>query len=335
MESAPTTYETSIDFNVNIELTSDKNNKYEITFKASHELIIEAIKKDIIPQTFINNFSVDKIRKNKYFYQFDTLNEICSEIKERIEKEKINVIEDTNLLLISIPLPSTKIKEIIFELNEKEKNDKEKINELTSLIYNQNKEIAELKDIIKDLKIQTTLLLKNYILNLDSLIITKNEYNSSLKNWINPKKKITANLLYRLSVNGGAISTYHELCDNKGPTLNLYELKEGIIIGFYIPSSVDSVSGWKTDNDTFIFNLNQNKKYKKTGIQYTSFYCGKDCGPSANCLGGNPYTDLKYIYHSSQNFDKYFEDGSKILNRGGIEKEYVAEEVEIFQINFE
>ena len=200
MDSAPTTYESSIDFNVNMELTSDKNNKYENTFKATHELIIEAIKKDIIPQTFINNFSVDKIRKNKYFYQFDTLNEICSEIKERIEKEKINVIEDTNLLLISIPLPSTKIKEIIFELNEKEKNDKEKINELTSLIYNQNKEIAELKDIIKDLKIQTTLLIKdlkiqsallfkNYILNLDSLIITKNEYNSSLKNWINPKKK--------------------------------------------------------------------------------------------------------------------------------------------------
>ncbi len=51
MESAPTTYETSIDFNVNMELTSDKNNKYENTFKATHELIIEAFKKEIIPQT--------------------------------------------------------------------------------------------------------------------------------------------------------------------------------------------------------------------------------------------------------------------------------------------
>ena len=75
------------------------------------------------------------------------------------------------------------------------------------------------------------------------------------------KKKITANLLYRLSENGGSISKYHELCDNKGATLNIYELQDGIIIGFYLPSSVDSISGWKTDNDTFIFNLN--KKYKK------------------------------------------------------------------------
>ncbi len=92
---------------------------------------------------------------------------------------------------------------------------------------------------------------------------------------------------------------------------------------------------WKRDKDTFIFNLNQNKKCKKTGIKYPSFYCGKDCGPSASGLGGNRYTDLKYIYHSSQSIDNYFEDGSKILNSGGIEKEYVAVEVEIFQINFE
>ena len=205
MDSAPTTFETKNDFIIEKEIISEQNNKFIISFKATQELIIEAIKKDIISKTFIKNFSVEKIRENKYFYQFDTLDEICSEIKERLEKEKILLIEETNVLLISIPLPSTKIKEIIFELNEKEKNDKDKINELTSLIYNQNKEILELKEIIKDLKKQTSIILKNYILNLDSLIITKNEYNSLLKNWINPKKKITANLLYRLSENGGSI----------------------------------------------------------------------------------------------------------------------------------
>ena len=189
MDSAPTTFETKNDFIIEKEIISEQNNKFIISFKATQELIIEAIKKDIISKTFIKNFSVEKIRENKYFYQFDTLDEICSEIKERLEKEKILLIEETNVLLISIPLPSTKIKEIIFELNEKEKNDKDKINELTSLIYNQNKEILELKEIIKDLKKQTSIILKNYILNLDSLIITRNEYNSLLKNWINPKKK--------------------------------------------------------------------------------------------------------------------------------------------------
>ena len=321
MDSAPTTFETKKDFIIEKEIISEQNNKFIISFKATQELIIEAIKKDIITKIFIKNFSVEKIRENKYFYQFDTLDEICSEIKERLEKEKILLIEETNVLLISIPLPSTKIKEIIFELNEKEKNDKDKINELTSLIYNQNKEILELKEIIKDLKKQTSIILKNYILNLDSLIITKNEYNSLLKNWINPKKKITANLLYRLSENGGSISKYHELCDNKGATLNIYELQDGIIIGFFLPSSVDSISGWKTDNDTFIFNLNQFKKYKKKGTIYTSFYCGKDCGPSANGLGGNLYKDLKYIYHSSGSINNYFENGDNLFNNGGIEKD--------------
>ena len=124
MYSASKTCEIQFAFNVNTEIISDKNNKYIISFKATYELIIEAIKKDIIPSTLINIFLLKKKREIKYFYQFDNLIEICSEIKERIEKEKINIIENKNILLISILLPSTKTKEIIFELNEKEKNDK-------------------------------------------------------------------------------------------------------------------------------------------------------------------------------------------------------------------
>ena len=68
---------------------------------------------------------------------------------------------------------------------------------------------------------------------------------------------------------------------------------------------------------------------------YSSFYCGKNCGPSANGLGANWDMELKYIYHSSESIDNYFENGSKILFSEGIEKEYIAEEVEIFQIEFE
>ena len=124
------------------------------------------------------------------------------------------------------------------------------------------------------------------------------------------------------------------MCDNKGPTLNLFELKDGIIIGFYILFSGDSISGWKTDNDTFIFNLSQNLKCKKLTMNY-SFYCGNDCCPSVNSLGGNHYKELKYIFHSIEVIDNYFENGSKIHFCEGIEKEYIAVEVEIFRIKFE
>ena len=43
-------------------------------------------------------------------------------------------MEETNSIIISIPLPSSKIKEIIFELKEDIKSDKEIIQELLKLI---------------------------------------------------------------------------------------------------------------------------------------------------------------------------------------------------------
>ena len=91
-------------------------------------------------------------------------------------------------------------------------------------------------------------------------------YNLSLKNWINPSKKIKAELLYRLSDNADNSSTFHELCDNKGPTLTLFHVNDGNIVGIYTPLSWDSSSEWKKDMETFIFNLNKNQKYKKINI---------------------------------------------------------------------
>lgn len=65
-----------------------------------------------------------------------------------------------------------------------------------------------------NLRNKMSFLIKNYIANMDSLIIDNN-YNSTIKNWINPNIKIRANLLYRLSRDGPEISTFHNLCDNK------------------------------------------------------------------------------------------------------------------------
>ena len=126
-------------------------------------------------------------------------------------EEKITIIEETNSVIISIPLPSSKIKEIIFELKEDEKNDKEIIKELMKLVNEQKNEISNLKEELNELKNfkkEVSLLFKNYINNLDSIIINNNLYNSISKNWINPTKRIKGNLLYRLSRDGPETSTY-------------------------------------------------------------------------------------------------------------------------------
>ena len=93
---------------------------------------------------------------NKYFLMFDNLNEIYDEIINLIQNNNPSLIEEKNKLLISIPLSTTKIKEIIIEINEKEKSDKEKIEDLYLMINNlrssYNKQINELNKIIDKLK---------------------------------------------------------------------------------------------------------------------------------------------------------------------------------------
>ena len=61
-----------------------------------------------------------------------------------------------------------------------------------------------------------------------------------IKNWINPNKKIEAQLLYSKSRDGDQISKFHELCDNKGPLLVLYQIEGGDKIGIFTPLILDN-----------------------------------------------------------------------------------------------
>ena len=131
-----------------------------------------------------------------------------------MNKNKSNIIEEQNKLLISIHISTTKIKEIIFEINEKEKLFKENIKELYSIINNlksyydkiieeQNKKIKTLEDKItklKDIYPQSQI---NDIFS-DSVIINNNKtYILNLMKWISPyNKKFTTKLLFRKSING-------------------------------------------------------------------------------------------------------------------------------------
>ena len=346
MEEAPTPQgfdkikeEQKINFSIKKEIISDKNRKFIVYFKSlsSEEIEIKAVHEDIINNIYEKKFSADDIKKNKYFIQFDDLKEICEELEQRISKDKISIIESTNTIIISIPLPSSKIKEIIFELLQNEINEKEKVNKLLDSIHQQKEEIANLKKEIKELKDLNkgfSFLFSCCILNLDSLIVTDITNNSLLKNWINPKLKISANLLYRSSKNGPEIKTYHSLCNNKGPSLHLFLLKMGDIVGFFTNESIDSISGWKNDSKCFIFNLTKKIKCSKDdSVDNTAFYCKDNCGPSANGLGCNSDENLNFIYHSANMINKTFNNNpADLLPSKGVETKYEVEETEVFQI---
>ena len=331
----------------NKELKTDKNNSYSVSFtlNESIEIVAEQIN-DIINKSFSSKYSIKEMRENKYFLKFKSLNEIFDEIKDRIYNNNIIIKENENNLKIYIPLPQKQ--EFIFELklNMKIKNEKifEIICKLNNEILSLRKEVVllkndntNLKNEVNDLKEKYTILIeeKMYISDLDSKIINNNKkYNESLKNWINPSKKIKAELLYRLSENGDNISTFHKLCDNKGPTLTLFHVNDGNIVGIYTPLSWDETSGWKNDMDIFIFNLNKNQKYKKLK-NHQSIFCDSTCGPETIYFGCDSSNSMKSIIHWANYINNYYDKGSEILPSNNQEKVYDLIETEVYGIIIE
>jgi len=351
----PTPTVNKIDIIINTKGVSNNYNSYEITMSSDSytSILIQAVQiNDNLHKIFSNNFTIEKIKENKYFYQFDDLKDICEELSERIKVNKISLIENLNNLTLSIPLPSTKIKEAIFILNEKIKSDKERINDLSNIVIEQRKEINELKNeiinlkeisnqqvrVINELKEKINILWNdkkenNIIQNLNSKIINhNNDYKETLKNWINPNKSINAHLLYRLSENGENISKFHELCDNKGATLTLFHIKDGNIVGIYTPLSWDTTSKWKNDMETFVFNLNKKIKCEKIKNE-KSIYCGQSIGPYVYGLGCHNVNSMKYIYfNANSSFKPPFLFHSEFMNSSDGETLELSE-VEIFKIS--
>ena len=128
-------------------------------------------------------------------------------------------------------------------------------------------------------------------------------------------------------------STFHELCDNKGPTLTLFHVNDGNIVGIYTPLSWDSKSGWKNDNDTFIFNLNKEQKYKIINSNYSA-YCNNAYGPYTAYFGCES-KNMKSISHYAASINTYYDNGSDILPSNNQTKYYDLLETEVYKIIIE
>jgi hypothetical protein len=368
MEQAPiVTNEQQINsLSKSFNVKSDKEHDFSISISTgiSNSLLIKGKYEDNLKFHYYSSMkAIDDIKKNKYFLMFDSIEEIFNELSNLIDNSKPVIIEETNKFLLSIPLPTTKIKEIIFEINEEEKSDKQKIEELyliisnlkeqillnknennlkkeiielTSKVEEQNKEIEELKKKIeswieykkeKDKK-------KEKLLNLDSLIINNNKnYNTTLKNWINPNKQIKTELLYRLSRDGISYETFHKYCDNKGPTLTLIEADEGFITGGYTLLNWDSNSKWKNDKDTFIFSLTENKKFIKQNIS-KSIYCLNSYGPWFNNFGFELNSRNKFMKECKFQYGNAFLNANEIIPNEKENKYFDVKEVEVYKIIF-
>ena len=171
--------------------------------------------------------------------------------------------------------------------------------------------------------------------NFESLIVKDEKKINALKKWIDSsEKKLETELLYRLSKDGESIATFHQLCDNKGPTISIFEKTDGTVIGIYSPLSFDtSYNNFKQDMNTFIFNLDNLTKFEKIKAG-GSIYCKDTFGPYVSYFGmwdGSVKNMKQCYYHPSSTKDN-FKNGDNIIPN---EKKYFTfdlKEVEIWKV---
>ena len=185
-------------------MKSDNKIFYDISiYYLSEKLYIKGISKDKFnKKQYSNEYTLEQIKLNKFFYLHENISEIYDEFNSIIQKSKNNneiiLLEETNKLILRIPLPSIKIKEFLFEINEiamsmEQKledvfiqlNDIQKINaQRYESIKNENKDLNQLNINIKQLVIE----LKEQNNKLNEQNVELKEQNNEIKNQINELK---------------------------------------------------------------------------------------------------------------------------------------------------
>ena len=159
-------------------ITTDKNNIMELYLRyyENDEISISIYSINKIPSVkYELKSNLDEFQKNRFFKIFNNIEELMLELDSKIKNTTF--LEETNLIIVDIPIESKIINDILLEIKIVEKTPFEKIEELKE---NNNKlklDIENLKNIIieKDKKI-------NQILNQNNEL---NEENKKLKNEIN------------------------------------------------------------------------------------------------------------------------------------------------------
>jgi len=107
-----------------------------------------------------------------------------------------------------------------------------------------------------------------------------------IKSWLEPKYRVdfAPKLLYRASTDGKKASTFHQLCDGKGPTLTIVKCQftgspSSSLIGGFLDQSWHSENSNIPSEKAFLFSLN---KQIKCGVVNNNCagYGGQNSGPS-------------------------------------------------------
>jgi len=304
-----------------------ENNKYSLLIYIMDEKIVMEIKSLNSSKFYKEVFPKDLISQNKYFLMFDNIEQIYNEIVKLIKKSLenqnniIKIKEESTFLMLTIPLPTEVIKEANFKINISYNSPVLNINDVYESINELKNEIQELKSFFTN---EIKKLQNNPINNnITDENIRKNEL-ELINKWIDSKKKLNFNLLFKKTKNGNSVEDFHKFCDEKGKTVIIIETIEGIKFGAFMNESWNSQEEWKKNYKDFVFQLNLNKKFH-TSEGHTMF-----CHANLIIIGdGNGEISFENtLIAGTCNDDNFNTEG--ILNFG--KKYFITKEIEVYQV---
>ncbi len=300
--------------------------------------------------------NLEEFQKNRFFKIFNNIEELMLELDSKIEKSTI--LEETNVLILDIPIGLKIINDILLEIKIVENNELETINELKKYnkklklnieklenrineILEQNNKLNEENKQIKEKlkKIEEDFENNFYDLNKSSIVKNK-EKKIKLKKWISENGKIkNINLLYRATTDGDTCKSFYNKCGEKGITISLIKTKKNRIFGGFSTAQWTNKNGFIKlyDKTAFLFSLDNMEKYNILKPEEAIA-----CQPDGFCLiyGNNGSSNGIYL---NENFlkEKNIENHNpKVYNVPSDfcltgENKFEVEEVEVYQILFE
>ena len=329
----PVEYENSEEYYIDKDLKFKISyNKQSISFLVSKSSFSQIEYKRILSLEQL--YELDKLFNN-FESTKDLVNWIINSFKQKISS--IKFLDNKCILEMKNPI-SNKIFEL--NLNETEKDLNSRVNNLETIISEQNKKIIlleerikKLEDIINKYEVKEKEMeceKEKQLISFSGTEILNNESKKMLLSWL-PRKPNKITLLLNSNIDGDSTSTFMDKCNGKYPTLALIKTTKGNIFGGY------TTQLWKQgkvqDRNAFVFSIDKKKKYNiknpeyAIGFENNYFWMFGYSYNTIVCRNNCTKTNDNYVDNKTYDIPEQYE-----LNGG--ESNFTVKNFEIYHIEY-
>ena len=303
-------------------------------------------------QEFYIHLNLEQLCKiNKFFKQFDNLNEVSESLKKIIDNKSINVEKKEKEMILSIINPLN-MKEFKMNIPLKEKDIKAEIDSLNSYVFKLDKKIEYLEKKVNNLenevnnnkkkidelysfKQEYEILKKNEIKNnnnfmFDKSNIIKKDEQDLILSWLEKKPK-KFELLLDSTIDGDSTSTFYNKCGKKFPTIVFIKTTDGNRFGGYTSQIWPLLNNYGKDDKSFLFSLDLKSKYKCIKLEWAIYSDNNYFSFGNNIYIYNNCTNNQNSYLSGPT-TSYSIPNNNELNRG--KNNFTVKSYEVYEIEY-